>query len=65
VSIWGSGPDNIYFTGYYDDVIFHGVHDAGAGTFDVDTINLTFPNKSADSGSLVPGLDEIGRPLQR
>jgi len=65
VSIWGTGPDNIYFTGYYDEMIFHGVHDVVAGTFTVDTIGLAFPNKSADSGSLAPGLNEIGRPLQQ
>lgn len=64
VSIWGTGPDNIYFTGYFDEVIFHGVHDVVAGTMTVDTIDLPFPNKS-DAGSMVPGLDEIGRLLQR
>ena len=31
VGIWGSGPDDIYFVGYYDAKIFHGVHDPLAG----------------------------------
>ena len=64
VGIWGTAPDNIYMTGYYDEVIFHAVHDAGAGTFTVDRIEMLFAAKSADGGSLAPGLNEIGRPLR-
>lgn len=66
VGIWGTGPDNIYFTGFYDEVLFHGVHVAtpGTGTFVVDEIHLAFPAKSADGGSLALGLDHIGRPLR-
>ncbi len=64
VGIWGTGPDNIYFTGYIDEAVMHGVHDAGAGTFTVDRINLVFPNKSAARSTLAPGYDELGRPLR-
>lgn len=64
VSIWGTGPDNLYFTGYYDEFIFHAVHDPVAGTFTMDEIDLVFPAKSVGVGSLKPGLDEIGRPLR-
>jgi len=64
VGIWGTGPDNIYFTGFYDEVIFHGTHDSVARTFVVDEIPLAFPAKSADSGSVALGLDHIGRPLR-
>ncbi len=64
VGIWGTGPDNLYFTGYIDEAVMHGVHDTGAGTFTVDRIDLVFPNKAAGGSTLVPGLDEIGRPLR-
>ncbi len=64
VAIWATDPSNIYFTGYFDEVLFHGSHDAGAGTFDWTPISLVpDPNKSVGNGSLVPGLNEIGRPL--
>jgi hypothetical protein len=64
VGIWGTGPDNIYFAGYYDDVIFHAVHDPLADTFTIDPISLVFPDKATGGGSTESGLDEIGRPLR-
>lgn len=65
VSIWGTGPDNLYFTGYYDEMIFHASHDPVGGTFTVDEIDLVFPaDKAASASSLAPGRDEIGRPLR-
>ena len=65
VGIWGSGPDNIYFVGYFDEKIFHGDHDIGAGTFTVTEIPLAFPDKSVADGSLGAGLNEKGLPLHR
>jgi hypothetical protein len=63
VGIWGSGPDDIYFVGYYDATIFHGVHDPVAGTFTVSEIPVEFPaSKAVDS--LGPGLNELGLPLR-
>ncbi len=64
VGIWGTGPENIYFTGYIDEAVMHGVHDTVAGTFTVDKIDLVFPSKAAGGSSLAPGLDELGRPLR-
>ncbi|MCB1184656.1 hypothetical protein KDM41_14600 [bacterium] len=64
VSIWGTGPDNLYFTGYFDEKIFHGDHDTGAGTFTVTEIPLAFPAKSAASDGLAAGLNEKGLPLR-
>jgi hypothetical protein len=65
VSVWGTGPDNLYFTGYYDEKIFHAVHDPVGGTFTMDEIDLLFPaDKAASASSLAPGRDEIGRPLR-
>ncbi len=66
VGIWGSGPDNIYFVGFYDEILFHGVHvpDPVTGTFTVDQIDIPFPDKATGGGSLAPGVDHIGRPLR-
>ncbi len=64
VSIWGTGPDNLYFTGYIDEIVYHAAHDPVAGTFTMDEIDLVFPAKSGGGGSLKSGFDEIGRPLR-
>jgi len=67
VSIWGTGPDNIYFTAYVEEVVYHAVHDPLAGTFTVDAIALPFPTASKEArgtGSIKPGFDELGRPLR-
>ncbi|RKZ20040.1 hypothetical protein DRQ50_00680 [bacterium] len=66
VSIWGTGPDNMYVTGYMNERILHVNHDPVAGTTVVTTIKLRILDAKAagarsdfDIHSLV---DELGRP---
>lgn len=68
VGIWGSGPDNFYVTAFLDELVFRCDHDAGAGTFSVETISLPFPDKVMAISTAAPGahdigVDHIGRPL--
>lgn len=59
VGIWGSAPGDLYLVGYMNETILHAVHDAGAGTFNVEYISLPFPDKSLGERS---AFDELGRP---
>lgn len=60
VSIWGTGPDNMYVTGYMDNQILHVNHDPVSGTTVVTPINLMVPEAKANAS--VSDVDELGRP---
>lgn len=60
VSIWGTGSDNFYMTGYVDNTIFHAAVDYADTTLSLlEEIPVTFPAKGL---GLDPFTDEIGRP---
>lgn len=60
VSIWGTGPDNMYVTGYMNDRILHVNHDPVAGTTETTSIILEIPDAKAVAATSV--VDELGRP---
>ncbi len=60
-AIWGTGPDDLYVVGFFEDQIIHGRHDLETDTFEIiEWIDLAWPDKGLGSGPLV---DQFGRPL--
>jgi hypothetical protein len=60
VSIWGTGPDNMYLTGYMNNRILHVNHDPVGGTTVVTPIALEIPETKGRAP--VSDVDELGRP---
>jgi len=61
VSIWGTGPDNLYLTGFMNEQILHVDYDpVGGGAPVVTPIELTFPATKAHAEPAE--FDELGLP---
>ncbi len=58
--IWGTGPDNLWFVGFREGTILHGVHNQANDQFVVTSTPVTFPAKSAGPAMAT---DHLGRPL--
>ncbi len=59
-TVWGTGPDNLWFAGFREGTIFHGVHNQANDQFTLTSTTVTFPDKGA-AGLMTT--DHLGRPL--